>query len=414
VSTGSTDHLRRRPSTHRGRRLAGVLALTGGCALLLVAYAAARTSRESKPLVPVGGTGVSSLRAELSHFRQSGRYSMLIVPTREARLAAKKPGRSLVYFAGTDVNTDWNAGVPYRTALANGWLLKDGAGNLLKNLGFPDNYIGDVGNPAYQRAWLANVLEFVRRTHVDGVFIDDVLNDLTPMAGGEAAEYPTQQAWADAELSFIRTVGSALRAKGYYVLANASAFVRGDPDSDTGATTASWWRELGPYVNGLMDESYAQDPGGSYALRATGTAWYQNWDGWQQLVQVAQSMGKDFVGVTYGRGSDLATMVYAKASFLLDWNGGGGAFMYVPTDNVDPSGAIWATNIGSPLGAKRQVGAGWMRKYTGGAALVNPSPDQSQSFDLGRAYVGPAGNSVETVTLSPTSAMILRLRPAAR
>src|SRR5581483_11817470 len=159
-----------------------------------------------------------------SQVSQNGRYSMLIVPTREAVAAAKKPGLSLVYFAGTDVNTEWNAGVPYRDALAHGWLLKDGSGNLLKNLKFPDNYIGDVGNPAYQREWLANVLAFLRRAHDDGVFIDDVLSDLTPMSGEEASEYPTQQAWADAQLSFVQKEGSALRAKGYYVLVNASAF----------------------------------------------------------------------------------------------------------------------------------------------------------------------------------------------
>jgi Hypothetical glycosyl hydrolase family 15 len=409
VSTGSTDEMRRRPAAvRRVRRLAGISALAVLGGLLLVAYAGAHASRQSKQLVPVGGTGVSSLLEELSHIPQSARYSMLIVPTREAALAAKKPGRSLVYFAAPDVNTNWDAGVPYGQALAHGWLLKDGSGNLLKNLKFPNNYIGDVGNPAYQRAWLANVLRFLRRTHVDGVFIDDVLSDLTAMTGVEAAEYPTQQAWANAQLSFIRTVDKTLRAKGYYVLVNASAFVRGDPDSNTGATTVTWWKQLAPYVDGLMDESYAQNSDGSDTLRTTGPAWYQNWDSWQQLVQVAQSQGKDFVGVTYGPGNDLTALTYAKASFLLDWNGGDGAFVYIPTDGVDPSNAIWATNIGSPLGAKSQVGSGWMRRYTSGVALVNPSPDQTQSFDLGQPYLGPAGNLVESVTLAPTSAMILR------
>jgi hypothetical protein len=401
--------LRRRPSTHRGRRLAGTSALAAGCALLLVAYAAAHTSRESKPLVPVGGTGLSGLRQEFSHFAQNGRYSMLIVPTRDAASAAKKPGLSLVYFAGTDVNTDWDAGVPYRTALADGWLLKDGSGNLLKNLGFPDNDIGDVGNDGYQHAWLANALAYLHaHPGIAGIYIDDVISDLKPMAGVEAAEYPTQQAWAAAQLSFVRTVGSALRAKGYYVLVNASAFVPGDPDSNTEASTVAWWKELGPYVNGLMNESYDQAPDGSDRLRTTGSAWYQNWDGWQRLVQVAQSMGKDFVGVTYGGAGDTQAMTYGKSSFLLEWDGGGGAFIYTPKDGSDPTNGAATVQVGKPAGAKKQVGVGWMRTYTGGVVLVDPSPSASQTFRLGGAYVTASGAVVTSVTLGPTSGMILR------
>jgi hypothetical protein len=114
---------------------------------------------------------------------------MLIVSGGEARAAAREPGRSLVYFAGTDVNTRWDAGVPYRLAAARGWLLRDGAGNLLVNKGYPDNYVGDVGDPAYQQAWLANVLRFLRAHHDDGVYIEHSRISDGYIDPGETFEY---------------------------------------------------------------------------------------------------------------------------------------------------------------------------------------------------------------------------------
>ena len=379
---------------------------------MLVSSAAAHTAARSRPAAPVRGTGLVSLQHELSKVPQNRLYSLLIVPSSDAALAATKPGRSLVYFSGTDVNTNWNAGVPYRQALARAWLLTDGAGTLLKNAAFGDNYVGDVGNPAYQRAWLRNVLRFLRTHHDDGVYIDDVLRDLTPLTGSEASKYPTMHAWAAAQLSFVKTVGQALRAQGYYVLVNASGYVPGDRNSDDGSSTVAWWRQLAPYVSGLANEYYAQISSGNNALRASGTSWMENWDGWERLVRTAQSLDRDFVGITYGQGGDLGTLMYAKASFLLDWNGGGGAFIHIPTDGTDPSTAIWATNIGGPAAPKQRVGTGWLRRYTAGVALVNPSPTDPQVFDLGRSYAEPDGTVVDSITLPPTSGLILRATPA--
>ena len=288
---------------------------------------------------------------------------------------------SLVYFAGTDVNTQWSTGVPYSEAEANGWLLRDASGNLLVNQAYSDDYVGDVGNPAYQQAWISNVLGYLAANPgIKGVFIDDVLYDLTPLTGEEAAKYPTQQAWAQAMLSFVQAVGTALRAKGYYVLVNASGYVPGDPNSDDGANTVTWWQQLGPYVNGLMNEFYDETSDGNNTLRTTGSSWTQNWNGWQQLIQTAQGMGDDFVGVTYGPPGDTQAMSYGKASFLLDWDGTGGAFIYNSTgggtnsnDGRDPlASAVASDSVGRPLAAAQQVGIGWIRRYSRGIVVVNP------------------------------------------
>jgi hypothetical protein len=201
-----------------------------------------------------GGVGLYELGGALSSVADPSAYSYVIGDSSVSGQLASLPGTSLAYFAGTDVNTEWSTGVPYSQAAANGWLLRDASGNLLVNQAYAGDYVGDVGNPAYQQAWISNVLGYLAANPgIKGVFIDDVLYDLTPLAGEEAAKYPTQQSWAQATLSFVQAVGTALRAKGYYVLVNASGYVPGDSNSDDGTNTITWWQELGPYVNGLMN-----------------------------------------------------------------------------------------------------------------------------------------------------------------
>lgn len=356
----------------------------------------------------VAGTGLLRTGSALSSGSGQGRAALLIVSTAQASAAAREPGRSLVYFSGTDVNTRWNTGVPYPQAKRNGWLLAGASGNLLVNRSYSDNYVADVGNPAYQRAWVRNVSRFLRAHGDDGVMIDDVIADLVPLAGQEAAAYPTQRAWAAAQLSFIRGVGPALRARGYYVLVSASGYIPGDPGDNTGATTASWWRKLNPYVSGLMNEYYGEIPDGSNRLRSSGESWTQNWAGWERLVQIAQLHGRDFVGLTYGQPGDTRTMTYGKASFLVDWDGRGGAFVYEPTNHGDPWNGAWTQNLGRPLGRRRAVGVGWLRRYRGGIVLLNPSPLRPQRFSLRRRYVTADGRVVTEAALPPTTGLILR------
>jgi hypothetical protein len=308
-------------------------------------------------------------------------------------------GRGLAYFSGTDVNTAWSTGVPYSQAAANGWLLSCGS-SLCVNQGYPSNYIGDIGSSAYQQAWISHVENYLG-THpgIDGIYIDDVAYDPRELCGTFPTSYPSTAAWSGAQISFMKAVYTALHAKGYYVAANADAFIAGDRAWPDGSSTVNWWKQVGPYADGLHNQYYDETP--SLQLRATGTAWYQQWSGWQRLIDVAQSMGDDFLGKMDSKNLDPARMVYGKASFLLEWNGGGSVFMYGigsgASSPTDPTNSGWTTNIGKPAGSKFKVGVGWERTYAKGTVLVNPSPTRSQTFRVkGTSY-----------TLAPTTARIL-------
>ena len=269
-------------------------------------------------------------------------------------------------------------------------------------------YVGDIGNSGYQQRFVDNVADYLSQHGNEGVFIDDVLISPATMTSGVfPSKYPTNGAWENAMVSFVEAVGPALRARGFYVALNAAAFISGNAASDDGTLTAGFWRRLAPHVNGLMSEYWEQQPPDPSQLRPSGSAsWAHHWDGWLNLVDVAQSSGADFFGLMEGSTSDVNHMRYGKASFLLAWDGSGGGFLYHPQG--DPWNLEWTMDIGQPSAARYQVGVGWRREYSGGTVLVNPSPSSSQSFSLGGTYTRADGTPVSSVTLGPVSGLVLK------
>jgi hypothetical protein len=300
------------------------------------------------------------------------RYDYVIVGRGDAAIAGGLMSKSLVYMSAADINPNLDAGVSYTQASANGWLLKDASGNYLKSAGW-GFYVADVGNPAFQQAWVNNVGSFLALNGDDGVFIDTVIADVAALTGGTYPTlYPNQAAWETAMASFVAYVGPALKAKGFYVLANAHKYISGNNGSDDGSLEASWWTRIGPNLSGLMTEYWMQDPTNIGRLRGIGAEWYNHADGWQKLVSVAQSTGADFFGDTYASStSDIRPMRYGKGTFLIDWDGGGGA-LFVDLGGADPWNAAWTTNIGAPNGAKFQLQSGvWQRNFSQGYVVVN-------------------------------------------
>lgn len=367
-----------------------------------VTDATTQTTTVSSPPTTGGTAGIGYLdeSGHLTNVANPNQYSLLIGGPwgSDVSVIEGAAGRGLVYFDGTDVRTDYSTGVTYSQASSNGWLLKDSSGNYLVNSTY-GSYCADVGSAGYQQAWIANVESYLSsHAGVDGVFIDNALYDPKGDCGAYPAKYPTTISWDTAYVSFAKAVYAALHAKGYYVALNAGAYKSGDTTFNDGTSTVNWWTQLSPYTDGLMNEYYDEASDGTDRLRTTGTAWYQQFDGWQRLISTAQNNGDDFIGITYGAAGDTNQMTYGKASFLLEWDGKGGQFIYkIKGSTADASDPSWTTDIGAPTAAKVAVGVGYERTYTGGTVLVNPSPTASQTFTVnGTSY-----------TLAPTTAKII-------
>ncbi len=362
------------------------------------------------PATSSNGIGVIRLGTAYPNGSGYNRYGYVLVGYGDVDAAAAQPGTSLVYKGGVDVVDSSNAdlgmsisGVNYKQALANGWLLKDSAGNYLKSPSYGD-WMGDVGDPNFQKAWVDNVSTFLLAHHADGVFIDNVLCSLGGLTGGALpAKYPTDASWATAQTAFLASITPAMHAKGLYVAVNAYCY---GPDS--GTSNNAWWTRIAPYADAEMTEYFEQNPNNTSQLffNAPTTSWMGNWLGKLDVIKAAQNAGKAAIALTYGTGSSTAVMTYGKASFLLVWNGTSGGFIYNPEDATDPWNPAWTASIGTPNGAMTQVGGAYVRDYSGGYVVVNPSQSSATvSLPAGlKTLSGAAAGS--SVTLATTTAAI--------
>lgn len=347
-------------------------------------------------------TGI--LRYGTSYKKAAGydRYAYVIVGPGDASAASRLAGRSLVYKSGTSVYTAWSAGMTYKEALANGWLLKGMDGSYLMNNQF-GAYVGDLGDAGYQRRFVTLVLAFLKQHGNDGVFLDDVLLSPLSMSGQLPAKYPSNRAWEDATVAFVTAVGDALSKKGYYLVVNAAAWVPGDAPTTTIEEYTRFYTRLAPHVGGVMNEYWMQTSDGARQLRSVGPNWNQGWSAWQELLRVTQEAGADFFGLMYGSFDDTRSMRYGRAAFLLDWNGKGGAFMFSVTDRDDPFHPAWVKQLGQPLTPKFQRSSNvWQRRYEGGIVVLNAN-DVPVSVRIGESRF----------TIGPTDALFARAPRAA-
>ena len=336
----------------------------------------------------------------LHHYGHLSDYSYVVFGS-DFGLARRLRGKTL-HYENIAVCRGWNCGVSYQKALANGWLLKDVSGNYVRPYG--NDYLSDIADRNYQQAFINQTLTILRaHPGVDGIEIDNVQTDIGSITGRVyPAKYPSKQSFQDAEVRFISVVGRALKKAGYYVMANAGGYTNA-AGFDEGRVTNALWRRIAPYVGGLMNEYWMQDPQNLTRLMDdSGGAYLRYWSGWQKLVRTAQTHGADFIGVSRGTTSDVRTMRYGKGSFLLDWDGRGGCFFYAVepayTSTVSPWNAAWTADIGTPMGHKRQIAAKiWRRDFTKGVVVVNPTTRPLTTRVKGTSY-----------TIAPTDALIVR------
>jgi hypothetical protein len=383
------------------------------CALLL---AFAGSSSSATLASPVEQT-VGSLRVSSSAVAEGGdlsRYEYLILNAWEAgRIAALKAAnprlKVLVYKNAIASRSDacrsgaddalLSTGVGYCWADVNqpAWFLTDTASRRIEFCDYGGAWMMDMGNSGYQSRWASNVSAELRARGWDGVFVDDV-NPYQSyhLCGRTLAKYPTESSQAAATRSFLASVAPAIRSGGHLVIANIPS------------TTMAIWEDWLQFPSGVMQE-YFTKWGAGPDHHFTGNDWTYR----QSFFQAAQQAGKIFLGLTYAPPGDVRSMRYARATFLMDWNGGSSAVIFEPvaanwSGGGDPWSSEWTVDIGTPSGPKFAVGHGFRRNFTGGTAVINISAAASQTFDLGGTFLLPGGQSVTSVTLQPATALILR------
>ena len=194
----------------------------------------------------------------------------------------------------------------------------------------------DFGSRDYQEAWLANVIREVKENGWDGVLIDDVnANQRLHLGTRTLDRYPTAADQQRAMKSFLATVGPALTAKGILALPNIMVEWPDGP---------SIWSDWIRYTSGAVQE-YWTKWGSASSLHFAGPDWVYR----QSFLDLTQRAGKIYLAITYAPRNDIRSMTYARASFLLGWNGGGSALLFHP-GAVDPWHDAWTIDLGAPDG----------------------------------------------------------------
>ncbi len=174
-------------------------------------------------------------------------------------------------------------------------------------------------------------------------------------------------------------------------------------------------KAITPYTDLVFDEGNFTEFG---SANLSDSAWQQEVDALEYL----NGHGKAFdIGANVDASGDQtvthAQVTWVLANYLLVK--GASSYVYVYAGNGQgfvgsPSGygtfydrPEYHVQIGSPTSARYQSQGVQMRNYSGGLAIVNPSSSQTYTVSLGQQYTDMYGQTQATVTLSPTSGVVL-------
>ena len=273
------------------------------------------------------------------------------------------------------------------------WFLKNtsGARFTFNNYGFL--WAADIGDPAYQAKWAANVSAKLKADVWDGVFVDDTNATMRYHYDvASVAKYPTDAQYAAATGKAIALIGPRLRAEGKLVIPNFGDWRR------YRSTVGQWLNS----VSGGMEEQFTkwgQSPSVGFL---TGV----DWDDQLAALKQTQAMGKLFLGVNHSEPGDQVAARYGWATMLLASTGSASFALHADYTN-ETWFAEFDYNLGTPTGAETKVAGGVHRRaFTRGAVFVNPT-NASVAVSFGGRYHGSGLTSRTSTVMAPHTGLIL-------
>ncbi|GGP51756.1 putative glycoside hydrolase family 15 protein [Saccharothrix coeruleofusca] len=280
------------------------------------------------------------------------------------------------------------------------WFLLDQGGRRFEYSGYAGHWQMDVGNPAYQDAWAANVVGSSKAAGFDGVLMDNALFPCDAYHEGVCpAKYPTDAAFQDAYESMLAGTRDRFTAAGLKTVANLS----------NARLHAGAWDAYTEHLDGGFDEWW---------LTFDDTNLLSEYpEGWsRQVDQIAanEARGKiTWVQPHHSAGAERPRR-YALASYLMAAGDRTAIAGVERTDGYgDPSPwhAEYDWDLGTPTGPYRSVAANVFRRdFSCGTVLVNANRTDSPptTVRLEQGQVDERGATVSSVSLAGTSGAILR------
>ena len=241
------------------------------------------------------------------------------------------------------------------------WFLRGSSGALITETGYPDSYMMDFGNAAYQAQWLANVKADVLSNGWHGVVMDNVMDNTNY---GTPISYPTPAAIQAAMLSMLKVVGPGLRAAGITDIGNLGY-------DNLYPTLWSTWLA---YVSGFVNEFTYYWPGDV-------PEGPKDWVSFlEPEIRSCASQRKVCI-FNIGNGTLTQPEInFANASILLYSNGS--SYVSYGDGNSDQDSHV---TLGAATGGACESHGIWRRDFTGGSVSVNPL---GQTGDIGDGVTG--------------------------
>jgi hypothetical protein len=284
------------------------------------------------------------------------------------------------------------------------WILHNASGERLYipwgcSGGTCPQYAGDVGNPEYRHAWIANAKAAVAHGYA-GLWIDDVNLVFDVGNGSGAREAPvdprtgkpmTEQAWEEYVVTFVEEIRAALPS--VEILHNSVWYAGG----------AQRWnnplvkREIAA-ANYINLERGVNDPNikggsGEWSLSAV-----------MSFVDSVHAAGKGVI--LDGSNDSPQGREYSLAAYFLVSMGDDG----VGNGEMTPENwwSAYEIDLGEAEG-QRSAWQGLMRRnFTGGIALLNEPEAPTRTVTLPRPMLTTAGTLVGSITLPASSGAVLR------
>ena len=296
-----------------------------------------------------------------------------------------------------DYNDDWAEVNSHED-----WFIHDANGNRIVNSQY-GWYLMDVGSQGWRQHWVSYVNSKMTNTPYDGVFADDVWTEI----------------WSWYLAALDHTVKDSDVSRWHADTAGMLQYVKANMlpgkilviNTDEGILWQSDTHDYRDIADGYMIEGYF------HAVWEDPTTYHSDYNINRQIDALASdsAAGKIVLAASGTLTSDSETtnrLVKAcYVMFLLGVNGPQAYWSfnespvgwYVLDGNYQP---IMDTDIGQPTGAYYISQNVYMRDFTGGKALFNPSAS-SYTVNLGGTYKLLDGATVSSVTLNSYSGEIL-------
>jgi hypothetical protein len=243
------------------------------------------------------------------------------------------------------------------------WMLRDTYGAPIHSTRYGGYVLMDVGNPGYQQAWAANVIEQATRDGWAGVFADDLalaLHGTTVLP----SQYAAPADWQAAARSFLEEAGRRVRDAGLLFVTNTASGV-------SYLSVRHSWLQL---VDGTMEEGWMRPSVSSSAPLAHAPG---DWNRQLQELLDAEAQRRLFLAELPAAAGERRAIRFALTTFLLGANGSSSFGVAGRPEYTRP---LWfpdfddALALGRPLGPARPDGNSvWHRAFQHGNVIVNPT-----------------------------------------